>query len=171
MAATSEASFYFFLPIVYAMRSQSIDEYLKALHLLTQKNEFAKTTEIAKTLSVSPSSVTEMLEKMSRQGLVDHSPYHGSKLTAQGQQEAKKMIRRYRLLQVFFQKFLGLSRKEASDQACLMEHHISDKVEENICTMLDRPMESFDNQPVPKCGKRISCEKCLTLASNSSKGR
>ena len=153
------------------MLSESVDEYLKAVYLLTQKNEHAKTSDIAKQLSIYPSSVTEMLEKLGKQGLVQHNPYHGAKLTAKGQKLARKIIRRYRVLQVFFQKFLGLSEQESSDQACLMEHHVSDSAEEKICTMLGRPLESFDTEHIPKCGKRISCEQCLSIAANSPQNK
>jgi DtxR family transcriptional regulator, Mn-dependent transcriptional regulator len=149
------------------MLTRSMDEYLKAIYTLTQSHEYAKTSEIAKLLSVYPSSVTEMLGKLADQKLVEHHRYHGAKLTSFGKKTAKQTIRKYRLLQVFFQKFLGLSKEEASDQACLMEHHISDKAEERICTMLDRPKESFDDKPIPKCGKKISCEKCLATALHS----
>ncbi len=146
--------------------SRSIDEYLKVIFLITQKSEYAKTSIIAEQLSIYPSSVTEMLEKLDRQGLVEYTSYKGAKLTPSGHDRGRKILRRYRLLQVFFQNVLGLTAKEASEQACLMEHHISDKAEERICTMLDRPMESFDLLPIPKCAKSISCKKCLSLAAH-----
>ena len=150
--------------------SRSADEYLKAIYILTQKAEYAKTSAIAQQLSIYPSSVTEMLDKLHAQHLIKYQPYKGAKLTPIGLRTAKTVIRKYRLLQVFFQKFLGLSHQEASDQACLMEHHISEKAEERICTMLGRPKESFEELPIPKCGKKMSCEQCLATATHP-KGR
>lgn len=149
------------------MPSRSVDEYLKTLFLLTQKNNCAKTSAIARQLSIYPSSVTEMLVRLQQQGLVEYHRYQGARLTSKGTHLARQIIRKYRLLQVFFQKFLGLSAEEASDQACLMEHHISAAAEERICTMLNRPRESFEDKPIPKCGKRMSCGECLAMAGRS----
>ena len=75
------------------MEQKSTQDYLKAVYNLARNGDLVSTTEISKKLDVAPASVTEMLKKLSQDGYVKYSPYHGSTLTEKGLHEAQKVTR------------------------------------------------------------------------------
>ena len=74
-----------------------------------------KTTLIAKCVGVRPATVTEMLQKLAEKGLVKYTRYHGVRLTEKGADEARKLLRKHRLLEVLFVRFLNYDVQRACD--------------------------------------------------------
>lgn len=129
------------------------EEYLETILYVTKGNGMAKTSEIAEELGVSPSSVTEMIRKLSDEGYVKYMPYYGVTLTEKGTREASKMKRRHRLLEKFLVDFLKMDKDDAHREACKLEHVISDDVERRFCLMMDHPKKCPDGNPI----ERASC--------------
>ena len=142
--------------------SKSTEEYLEALYTLTKDGETASTTAISKRLSVAPASVTEMLGKLSDDGYVNYQPYQGVTLTPKGFKVAEKMARKHRLLERFLHDMLGIGKDRVHEEACAMEHALSDETARALCQTLKHPDTCPDDgNPIPPCDLRFSsCEEC-----------
>jgi len=109
--------------------SQSIEDYLERIYLFTKENNRPiKTTELAKLLNIKPSAVTNMAKKLHKLGYIDYKPYIGISLTEKGIEEAKKILDKHKTIKTFLVEFLGLDEKTASEEACKLEHALSDEV-------------------------------------------
>src|SRR3989442_11713888 len=86
---------------------RSVEDYLKAIYPLSSQGGFAATSDIAALLEVAPPSVSGMVKRLSETGLIEHVPYRGVQLTAQGRRAALRMIRRHRVLEVYLSQQLG----------------------------------------------------------------
>lgn len=144
------------------MASEITEQYLKIIYNLTEEGGSAKTTDIASALDVSPASVTEMLHKLSDQGFVKHEPYKGVVLKSKGRKIALKVARKHRLLERFLADFVGIKGRSTHEQACKMEHALTDEAEHNLCMIMHHPSECPDGKKIPKCDKPLTCEKCTS---------
>lgn len=140
----------------------SIEEYLEAIYELTEKGVQAKTSELAKMLKVTPASVTEMLQKLANQGYVKYEPYYGAKLTPEGEEIARKIKRKHRLVERFLHDVLKIDKLRVHSEACKLEHAVSDEVEEALCRFMGAPERCPDGErEIPICDKDVeSCEEC-----------
>ena len=101
-------------------------------------------------------------DKLEKAQLVLHVPYKNVQLTKKGRMEARKAIRRHRLIEDFLVRILKIRKEDVSRQTEAMEHSLSDKTEIELCRFLERPMkDALENKPIPHCEKKISCERCL----------
>lgn len=110
---------------------ESVEEYLETLSRLSEKGEPLSTGKIASELGVSPSSVSEMLSKLEREGYLKRNPYREVSLTAKGRAAGKKVLGRHRLLERFLVD-LGFPQAKVHGEACRLEHHVSGDLEEVI---------------------------------------
>ena len=147
------------------MALRSIEDYLKTIYYLSENGKSASTTDISRTLKISPASVTEMLKKIDEKGYITHSPYHGTRLTSTGRGIAEKIVRKHRLLERFLHDVLKIDKVNVHDQACGMEHSFSDEAAEALCRFLKHPDRCPDNgKTIPPCDLKISsCVECLAL--------
>jgi DtxR family Mn-dependent transcriptional regulator len=147
------------------LEQKSTQDYLKTVYGLSKDGELASTTKISEKLNIAPASVTEMLKKLSHDGYVKYSPYHGSSLTEKGLQEAQKVTRKHRLLETFLSDVLHIGKDKVHVQACQMEHTLSDEAEESLCRLLKHPdICSDDGKTIPACNLPFSnCEECMQL--------
>ena len=143
--------------------SENIEEYLETIYRLSHNGERVKTTKISKTLEIAPGSVTQMLKKLDKMGYVDYSLYQGVKLTEKGIKTAKSITRKHRLLERFLYDILKLKNNLLHDQACEMEHSLSDEAERALCQVLDHPDKCPDDCIIPACDLPFtSCEECIS---------
>jgi DtxR family transcriptional regulator, Mn-dependent transcriptional regulator len=119
--------------------TQAQEDYLKALYRLHGDSRAVPTGELAERLGISPASVSEMVVRLSDQGLVSHDRYHGQRLTTEGKRVAVELVRHHRLLEMFLVKALGYSWDEVHEEAERLEHVISEQMEERIFQLLGRP--------------------------------
>lgn len=111
-----------------ALENKEMEEYLEAMYRKKQKNEKITTSGIAKELSVSPASVSEMFKKLENKGLVKRHPYKGVTLTEKGEEIGRSVLRKHHLIEDFLLRF-GIGRKRAHIDACALEHALSEKAE------------------------------------------
>lgn len=125
--------------------SENVEMYLKAILLLAGRgDEAAKTGDISKELGVTPAAVTEMLERLQRDGLVNHEKYRGAKLSQEGRRRARGVLRKHCIVERFLVETLDMRQgTEYHDQACKMEHVISDE----LARRLDRLAKVRDECP------------------------
>jgi DtxR family Mn-dependent transcriptional regulator len=149
------------------MPRRSVEDYLKAIYDLSQNEKPVSTSEISRTLKVAPASVTEMLKKLDEKGYITHSPYHGTRLTSSGRRTAANIVRKHRLLERFLHDVLKIDKTQVHDQACGMEHSLSDEAAASLCRFLRHPDRCPDNgNVIPPCDLQIgSCVECLESKS------
>jgi DtxR family Mn-dependent transcriptional regulator len=144
---------------------KSAQDYLKTIHSLSKNNEKVNNTDIAQKLRIAPASVTEMLKKLADENYIKYSPYHGSTLTEKGLKEAQKITRKHRLLESFLSNVLRIGNDKVHQEACQMEHTLSDEAEESLCRLLKHPDTCPDDgKTIPACDLPFSnCEECIQL--------
>lgn len=114
-------------------------DYLKALYLLHGDQRPVPTRDLAQRLGISSPSVSEMVTRLTAQGLVEHDRYRGQQLTREGRRVALELVRHHRLLEMFLVQVLGYSWDEVHDEAERLEHVISERMEQRIFDLLGRP--------------------------------
>lgn len=129
------------------MVTNTEQDYLKTIFELQQKSP-AATTEIAAKLNLTPSSVTKMLKKLEESGFVDYLPHHGAKLTKSGDAQARAIIRKSRIVETFLVNCLKYSWEEVRDEACILEHSISHKMEIALYEFLGKPERDPHGDPI-----------------------
>ena len=112
------------------------EEYLRIIGLAEERGEKATTSSLARQLSVSMPSITEMLQRLSAKGLISHKLRGPVTLTAEGQRIASSLIRRHRLWESFLVQFLGFSWDEVHEEAGRLEHATSPALEERLVEFL-----------------------------------
>jgi DtxR family Mn-dependent transcriptional regulator len=90
-----------------------------------------------------------MLKKLATLGLVEHERYLGAELTSAGQRVALEVLRHHRLLELYLSQSLGVPWDRVHDEAEVLEHHISEELEELIATALGDPTHDPHGDPIP----------------------
>jgi DtxR family transcriptional regulator, Mn-dependent transcriptional regulator len=144
--------------------SASVQDYAKAVYALeARKGAAVSTNELAERLCVTPGSVSAMLRKLSEVGLVEHEPYHGVRLTAQGRQVALEVLRHHRLLELFLAEELGMPWDRVHAEAEVLEHVLSEELEELIAARLGDPTVDPHGDPIPTADFGIEERSTLSL--------
>jgi DtxR family Mn-dependent transcriptional regulator len=127
----------------------SAQDYLKAIYLLGSEGESVSTNDLADRVRVAAPSVTAMMKRLAAEGLVAHLPYHGVRLTSIGEAAALRMVRRHRLIEAFLHDVLQVPWDEVHDEAEVLEHAISDRIEDRIAELLGHPARDCHGDPIP----------------------
>jgi len=144
------------------MNSTAAEDYLKTIYDLCE-SEAASTTAIAARLGLAPGSVTGMLKRLADQGLVEHVPYHGARLTPAGAQQAVDLIRRHRIVEMFLVQILGYTWDRVHDEAERLEHVVSDELIERMAAVLGSPDVDPHGAPIPALGQTFVERKYPSL--------
>jgi DtxR family transcriptional regulator, Mn-dependent transcriptional regulator len=128
--------------------SANIEEYLEWIYRLSKEQDEVTTTDLARSLGVSPASVTGMVKRLSERGFILHEKYHGITLTDQGKDVALATIRRHGLLERLLVDVLGFPWHLADEEAGRLEHHITPEVEERLRNFLGNPTTCPHGQPI-----------------------
>ena len=131
------------------MPNVSTEDYLKAVLKLRGQGERVTTSALASHLDVADASVTDMVKKLSSKKLLRYRPYRGVELTDAGQRLAITMMRRHRLWEMFLTRFLAYTWDEVHDEAELLEHVTSEKMEHRIDQALGFPKLDPHGDPIP----------------------
>jgi DtxR family Mn-dependent transcriptional regulator len=135
--------------MVEPKHSAAIEDYLKAIYLLEQEHRQVSTSLLAARLGFALASVTGMLQKLARLGLVAYTPYHGVALTDEGRRGALAVLRHHRLLELFLVESLGYSWEEVHEEAEVLEHVLSERLEARIAAQLGHPTVDPHGDPIP----------------------
>ena len=132
------------------MSRQTIEEYLETVKTLEEmEGSPVRTSSLARVLTVSAASVSEMLQRLSEKGMVRYTPYSGVSLTEKGLQQVLKLTRRHRLWEVFLNRYLGIGWEEVYKEACNLEHNTSELVAEKLAQFLGNPTICPHGSPIP----------------------
>src|SRR5690349_5229776 len=129
--------------------TRSVEDYLKAIYRLSAAGQPAATSQIANLLELSAPSVSGMIKRLSEQGLLEHVPYKGVQLTAEGRRAALRMVRRHRMIEAYLVEFLGYSWDTVHEEAERLEHAVSDALVERMAAALGHPDVDPHGDPIP----------------------
>src|SRR5579884_3877560 len=129
--------------------SRAVQDYLKAIHSLDGAERMVSPLAIAERLQVRAPSVTGMLKRLADAGWITYEPGCGAQLTPQGISEARRVIRRHRLVELLLTRVLGLDWSEVDAEAEALEHAISPRLEQAIAAFLGEPLEDPHGHPIP----------------------
>ena len=127
----------------------TIEDYLKTVVQLGGKERLVTNKEISERLDVKAASVTEMVNKLVKAGLVTYQPYYGVQVTKRGYIEANKLIRKHRLWEVFLIDYLNYNCDEVHEEAERLEHVTSEKLSERLAQLLDNPTHDPHGEQIP----------------------
>lgn len=127
----------------------AVQDYLKAIHGLGGAERLVSPIDIASQLEVKAPSVTGMLKRLESAGLIRYGVGQGAQLTETGIAQARRVIRRHRLVELFLTRVLGLDWSEVDAEADALEHAISLRLEEALAAYLGEPLEDPHGHPIP----------------------
>ncbi len=109
-----------------------LEDYIEAIYIASIENKTIKGVELAKLLNISRASVSEALAKLVAKGLIEYESYGNITLTKNGIVQAKKVYAKHNILKTFFETVLDIKPEEASENACKIEHIISQDIIKKI---------------------------------------
>lgn len=136
--------------------SRAVQDYLKAIHSLSEGEGEVSPADIASRLSVRAPSVTGMLKRLAEAGWIEYTPGTKARLTPRGVSEARRVIRRHRLVELFLTRVLGLDWSEVDAEAEALEHAISPRLEKAIAAHLGEPVEDPHGHLIPTAEGRLA---------------
>ena len=131
--------------------SPAVEDYTKAIYALQERGDgcAVTTNALAERLGVTPASASAMVKKLAGMGLVSHVRYRGVQLTAKGSAIALEVIRHHRLLEAYLSESLGVPWDRVHDEAEVLEHVLSEELEELIADKLGNPTHDPHGDPIP----------------------
>lgn len=149
--------------------TQSTQDYLKQIFELTENGSPASTTDLAARLGIAPASVTGMVQKLSAADppLVVYRKHQGVSLTPAGERAALEVLRHHRLLETWLVHSLGYTWDEVHEEACRLEHVISEEFEARMDAALGHPTHDPHGDPIPDESLVMPSEQTVQLSSLS----
>jgi DtxR family transcriptional regulator, Mn-dependent transcriptional regulator len=130
--------------------SEAIEDYAKAIYTLSRDRRGPVLNgEVAERLEVTPATATSMLKRLDGLGLVDYLPYRGVTLTPAGERLALEVIRHHRLIEAYLSEALGMPADRVHAEAEVLEHYISEDLEQLIAAKLGEPSHDPHGTPIP----------------------
>ena len=131
------------------MQNISKEDYLSAIYKYRETDGNIKANRIAEKLSITNAAVTDMLKRLAKDGYVNYKRYQGIKLTVEGEDYAKSMVRRHRIWEVFLHQIVGIPWDKVHEEAHNLEHSASDELINRMEEMLDFPTFDPHGDPIP----------------------
>lgn len=146
--------------------SEAVEDYLKAIHGLQARGDegLVKTNAIARRLGVTPASASSMVAKLADLSLVTHVSYRGARLTPKGERIALEVVRHHRLLETYLAEAFGMPWDRVHEEAEVLEHHISEELEQRIASVLNHPTRDPHGDPIPTEDLALPTESTVALS-------
>ena len=153
--------------------SPAAEDCLLLVHRMGERQEPASTSGLARALGVTDSTVTAMVQKLSRLHLMQRPQKREIALTTKGEQLARRLIRRHRLIEAYLHEFLGYSWDEVHEEAERLEHAVSERFVDAINERLGYPALDPHGDPIPDHKGHVANRKLVRLseAAPGTKGR
>jgi DtxR family Mn-dependent transcriptional regulator len=146
--------------------SAAVEDYAKAIYALSvEAGGAVSTNALAERLGVTPASASAMVKRMDELGLARHAPYHGVELTQRGSRLALEVLRHHRLLELYLAESLGVPWDRVHDEAEVLEHVLSEELEELIAMKLGDPKRDPHGDPIPTRELTLEEDPTETLES------
>jgi DtxR family transcriptional regulator, Mn-dependent transcriptional regulator len=151
----------------HTTRSPAVEDYCKAIFTLESRHEEepVSTNALAERLEITPGSVSAMLRKLEELGLATHFPYRGVRLTERGRRVALEVIRHHRLLELFLAETLEMPWDRVHAEAEVLEHVLSEELEQLIAAKLGDPTLDPHGDPIPTADLQLREHETRSLES------
>ena len=147
--------------------SPAAQDTLKFVYLLRRRTGNANNQALAEKLNVKPATITKMLKRLASLGFISYEPYRGAGLTESGRKVALEVIRHHRLLELYLVSKLGFTWDEVHSEAEILEHAISERLEQGIAKELGDIRADPHGHPVPTKDGQIHEIESSPLSSHS----
>jgi DtxR family Mn-dependent transcriptional regulator len=144
--------------------SEAVENYAKAIYAIEQRSGTVTTNALAGRLGVTAASASGMIKKLDSLGLVSHVPYKGVELTEDGERLALEVIRHHRLLELYLAESLDVPWDRVHAEAEVLEHVLSEELEELIAAKLGNPTVDPHGDPIPTADLVIDERPTSSLA-------
>ena len=129
--------------------SMASEDYLESIYRIRQEQtqdaaEGIRSVDVAEQLGVSKASVSKALSTLKEAGMVEQMRYGRVRLTDEGEAYAKRVWRSHRILRSFLVGELGVESEVADEEACLLEHYLSQDTMDRWCNYLERTGNHVD---------------------------
>lgn len=151
-------------PIQVTPLTGQAEDYLKAIYELEQDGNAAGTNDIAARLGIAAASVSGMIQRLSRLGLVESERYRGTRLTPAGRSAALRLIRRHRIIESYLVQRLGYGWDDVHDEAERLEHAASDELVDRMAAAIGNPTEDPHGAPIPTAAGEVDETRLATIA-------
>lgn len=140
------------------MPTPSMEDHIEQIYMLIEQKGYARVSDIAESLSILPSSVTKMVQKLDKDGYLIYERYRGLMLTPKGLKLGKRLVQRHDLLEQFL-RLIGVQEENIYEDVEGIEHHLSrnsiDRIADLIQAMEEQPafllrLEEIKNQQQPE---------------------
>ncbi len=101
-----------------------MEDYIEQIYMLIEDKGYARVSDIAEALSVHPSSVTKMVQKLDKDQYLIYEKYRGLILTSKGKKIGKRLVYRHELLEQFM-RIMGVEEDLIYNDVEGIEHHLS----------------------------------------------
>ncbi|MCP1494508.1 transcriptional regulator MntR [Peribacillus frigoritolerans] len=125
------------------MPTPSMEDYIEQIYLLIEEKGYARVSDIAENLSVHPSSVTKMVQKLDQEKYLIYEKYRGLVLTANGKKVGKRLVYRHELLEQML-RLIGVKEENIYQDVEGIEHHLSWNAIDRIGDLVEFFEESPD---------------------------
>lgn len=146
------------------MLTGQAEDYLKAIYELERLGAAAGTNDIAARLGIAAASVSGMVQRLARLGLVRAERYRGAHLTAAGRAAALRLIRRHRIIECYLVERLGFGWEDVHDEAERLEHAASDELIARMADAIGNPTEDPHGAPIPTAALEVDETRLASIA-------
>ena len=145
--------------------SKSLEEYLKTMYVLKQKNGNIRVTDIAEQMNCSKPSVNKAINNLKDKGLVNYESYKTIELTENGENLAKKILETYDIVFLFLKDVLEMNPEKAKEEAEKIKTSLSDETINSLARYVHYVLglNSLD------CNYDVNQEKCRNCARRVQK--
>jgi DtxR family transcriptional regulator, Mn-dependent transcriptional regulator len=140
------------------------EDYLKAIYELERHGGVAGTNDIAARLGIAAASVTGMVQRLMRLGLVRSERYKGARLTAAGRSAALQLIRRHRIIESYLVERLGFGWDDVHEEAERLEHAASDELVQRMADAIGNPTADPHGAPIPTAALEVDESRLGSIA-------
>jgi DtxR family transcriptional regulator, Mn-dependent transcriptional regulator len=148
------------------MATIAVENYLKHVLLLSEgSDELVSMGALAAAVAVVPGTATTMVKALADEGLVEHQPRHGVRLTEAGRRVALNVLRKHRLVETFLVNVLKMDWAKVHGEAEQLEHAISNEVLDRLDALLGHPQTDPHGDPIPSAQGKLSSQVYATLAT------
>ncbi len=132
------------------MFTRNREDYLRGLYILEEEKGEIKSVDLANYLKVSKPSISEMMQNLDKDGLVEYRKYSELRFTPRGRRIAEKLTSKHRIIEMFLKKILNADSKKIHEEAHRLEHAFSDESIEKIRRLLGNPKSDPHGKPIPQ---------------------
>ncbi len=142
----------------------AVEEYLETIYELEEAGIVPMRARIVERLGVSAPSVSETVKRLEREGYLTLGPRREMVLTESGRKYATDMVRRHRLAERLLVDVLHVPWHQVHEEACRLEHAISDSLEGHLIALLGDPGTCPHGNPIPGSANQAPEVETVALA-------